>query len=352
MKTCGYHEFGCIFYAPTDQELLLHQETCGYGRLIHRLEELQQQLALRDEEITRLNSVLAEKDDSKANLPKLNEIIDSVSRGLEKLDEDSSRFIEDAKTSLQKTKTSVVTNSMRVLDSIKEAVESARHEFAAKIEELESAAKYKLRSFTTPRALTHTTSTYSTSPLYTPPTPTDLAPTTPTYAILTNPFVSEISIIPEPINEIQPPQPPQPLPEPSAAEPNTTTICHNDVTESSDDSDDDDVFSASSTAPEVSAVTDSTDGLSMDSFVNIRNSSENVAGVSHDEVAVSGDVTTANPDSEPAQPSEEEDEEMTSLIEASKKEYLREEALRMAEEESIRQAMLLSMMEMDNKSRE
>lgn len=43
-------------------EVLLHQyESCGYDRLLRQVEQLQEQLVLKDVEIVRLNDLLAER---------------------------------------------------------------------------------------------------------------------------------------------------------------------------------------------------------------------------------------------------------------------------------------------------
>lgn len=44
------------------KDIMVHGASCGYGRLLQQMEQLQQQLSQKDQEIERLNTLLAEKE--------------------------------------------------------------------------------------------------------------------------------------------------------------------------------------------------------------------------------------------------------------------------------------------------
>jgi len=262
-KTCQYREHGCVFVGHTDQAVSVHEEQCGYKKLLQQIQELQSQMSVKDAEIARLTNLQDEKESAaKMSLPNVTQILESVSRGLERLDEDSTRLFEDAKNTLKRTKTAFVSSaayqsSKQVLNSIKEVVETARAEFVAKLEEIEAAAKYKLRTLTHKR-IAQPVAVLADVPF--------------TYADYTGDDVSKG----EPVSS--PPASPD---------------RHNDA-----HSDDETACSLSN-----------------------NNSAEYQAS------------------------SHADDDDFEGILEASKREYLREQALRMAEDESVRQALRLSILE-------
>lgn len=272
IRTCVYYQYGCLFVGHTDQEMLLHQEMCGCGKLLQHISQLKSQLTQKDAEIARLNALVAEQDNTIKYMPSasnVNNILDSMSQGLERLDQESTRLFEDAKSTLQKTKTSfknssVYQTSLEVLNSIKEVVETARAEFVAKFEELERMAKYKFRQLTGGNDL------------------------------------KRITNQPE----------------------NNTTTNNNDVT--------------TTDTTNTTTTTTTTDDTNNDTNNNSNTNSND-------------DVTPGNPDlsTTPSETIEiEGDADLKEFLEASKQEYLREQSLRMAEEESVRQAMRLSLLDL------
>jgi len=296
VRTCSYHTQGCLFIGHTDQEMLLHQELCGYGMLLRQIEQLYAQLDMKDAEIERLTNLIAGKENkSNPPIPNISQILDSMSRGLEKLDEDSTRLFEDAKTTLQKTKTAVMNSSayqtsLQVLNSIKEVVETARAEFVAKLEELEQIAKHRLRAFSSG-------SNTKRIAYYDAHNPGAAAEHNATSTSTSTTSTAATSVIDENVN---------------MDHSNEVSNCNSEATDHNDDNNNN----------------TSNDG----NDCNI----------------------TPNPDldtSAAVEPSEqaddiESDEEFKEFLEASKQEYLREQAARMAEEESIRQAMRLSLMDL------
>jgi hypothetical protein len=125
---------------------MVHTAHCGYGHLLRRVEQLESQLIEKDKEIERLRK----ESEARSSGSNVHHIFDSISRGLEKLDADSARLFEDAKGTLRKTRTNFKNSaafqtSLQVLHSIREVVESARHEFVAKMMEFELVAKNKVR---------------------------------------------------------------------------------------------------------------------------------------------------------------------------------------------------------------
>ena len=85
---------------------MVHTETCGYGRLLQQVERLELVLAEKDVEIERLlkdavcpshylytsllhqHAMLTTPQESRTSSPPAQNILDSISRGLDKLDED------------------------------------------------------------------------------------------------------------------------------------------------------------------------------------------------------------------------------------------------------------------------
>lgn len=165
VRTCMHHEQGCLFVGHTEQEAQLHQIECGYARLLKQIEQLNTQLVMKDYEIFSLREQL-EMEKTKGlrlpNLPNINnlpnipklpdipnlsdlpsrqQIVDSLTKQLEKLDEESTRLFSEAKVSLLKTRTAVKNSyafqqSMQALSNIKEAVESAQNEIISRLQDL------------------------------------------------------------------------------------------------------------------------------------------------------------------------------------------------------------------------
>jgi hypothetical protein len=155
--SCIHRENGCVFVGHTDAELAEHLGVCLIEKMARQIDNLHKLLAEKDEEIKRLN-LLVEQERERAHGFRIKgeEILNSLSRGISKLDDkvspicediyaDSQRVLEEARVALQKTKESVknsavfqnsVQTTAVVLSSIKQAFEFAHAEIAAKLNEL------------------------------------------------------------------------------------------------------------------------------------------------------------------------------------------------------------------------
>eukprot|EP00026_Physarum_polycephalum_P007914 Phypoly_transcript_07985.p1 GENE.Phypoly_transcript_07985~~Phypoly_transcript_07985.p1 ORF type:complete len:413 (+),score=55.84 Phypoly_transcript_07985:85-1323(+) len=271
LHTCIYREAGCLFIGSTLQDIMVHTELCNYGHLLRRVEQLELNIVEKDKEIDRLQKEV----ETRTTGQNVHNLLDSISRGIDKLDEESTRLFEDAKDTLRKTRTNIFNSSayqtsLQVLHSIKEAVESARNEFVAKVMEFEQVAKNKVR------------------------------------AIKNEPSHTEAPIPaqPEPIEV--PSLPAAPPPEHSAS-----------------NSNDEPPFSP---IPVPS---------------NVDTQSQNTQSM-----PISGNTDpapVATPPGSPETTSDSEDEDLKEFLLVSKQEYLQEQEARKAEEEAVRQAVMLSL---------
>eukprot|EP01111_Echinosteliopsis_oligospora_P009825 TRINITY_DN2951_c0_g1_i1.p1 TRINITY_DN2951_c0_g1~~TRINITY_DN2951_c0_g1_i1.p1 ORF type:complete len:464 (+),score=155.35 TRINITY_DN2951_c0_g1_i1:175-1566(+) len=144
--TCRFHNQGCLFIGRTDQEITFHQEeSCGYRRLLNRIDELSLQLSEQDREIARL-SALVNKDNTNNTKTTIDKqaIYDSLHKRLDQLDEDSQKVIAEAAMAIEKTKllvksksTKAFQSSVSALHTIKSAIETAHAEILTKLSEME-----------------------------------------------------------------------------------------------------------------------------------------------------------------------------------------------------------------------
>jgi len=148
---CPHADHGCLFVGSSEQGLLVHLNTCGYVHMTNQTRALTAQITMRDQEILRLNAALAQE--SRRNEFHIKEtaqqILATVSSKLEKIDENSQRVLEDARSSMLKTKSAVQSSpafqqSLTAMHNLRQAVEQAvtqaRAEILAKFNELELAA--------------------------------------------------------------------------------------------------------------------------------------------------------------------------------------------------------------------
>lgn len=303
IRTCNYRGYGCLFVGSTEQDTVVHEGVCGYGTLLRQLEQLQNQLTQKDQEIERLNNMLAQKKSgvSLPTVPNVNEVLDSISRGLEKLDQDSTKLFEEAKETLKKTRSAAYQTSLQVLHSIKEVVESARSEFIAKLEELEFLAKHKVRRLTNGSAKKSNNNTEN----------------------------NNTNINNNDNNNTE-------------NNNNNNNINNNNTEINNNNNNNESNNSTTSTSTTTDSIVESTSEQKV----------EESSTTSVIEEEVNSNPSQPNTIVEETHTNETEgDDDLKEFLEASKQEYLRDQAARMAEEESIKQAVRLSLLDLANNTK-